>query len=114
MHISWFMSIYLTVFLTLERFHKICLNNKAKKQGTGNRIRLYLFLMFVLIVMFNITKFMEYTWNEKTVRTDYDSDDSTWNILANKYAYLMNNNGHLDFKENYPEFALLGADDSKS
>ena len=85
MHTSWIMSIYLTVLLTLERFHAICLKRLSEKQGNNKRIKLSIVVVFVVVVMYNVPKFLEYTWTSSIVRTEYDSDDKLWIEMYKHY-----------------------------
>ena len=110
MHTSWFMSIYLTVLLTLERFHAIYLNRLSEKQGNNTRIKLSIVLIFVLVIIYNIPKFMEYTWISSSIRTEYDSDDKLWSNLTKNYKYkqIVEDNGHFDFLMKYRDITELG------
>ena len=113
LNLSWIMGIYLTVLLSLERFHAICMKGLEKKQGNNKRIKLSIGITFLFVCVYNIPKCMEYSWISKTIRTDYDAGDGIWSNLTQnrKYKTLLKNSNHLKFKESYPDIAALGAHD---
>ena len=88
----------------------ICMKGLEKKQGNNQRIKLFLALTFLSMFVYNIPKCMEYSWNSKTIRSEYDAGDDIWTDLKRKYIMLKGFN-HLDFNEKYPAMAALGAED---
>ena len=79
---AWVMSIYLTVLMTLERFHAIYLKGMTKKQGNQTRIKLTMVLVIIFAAAFTIPKSAEYTWKTSDVRTSYDLLDKKWLKVA--------------------------------
>ena len=123
MNCSYMMSIYLTVLMTLERFHAVCLKGMAKRQSNKKRIKLTLVLTLAIVVSFNLPKFLEYTLKSSYIRTDYDLDESILTSAVNRlpdwkrrsyfdYDYTSPNKkpDHLAFLQSYQEIAESGAD----
>ena len=109
------MSIYLTVLMTLERFHAIHVKRMAKIEGAQGRIKWTIGFTFVLIVLFNVPKFMEYTWKPTDIRTNYDFEEREWSNLVDKAGFHYRHKyslekGHFDFFQNFRDFADSGAD----
>ena len=113
---SYVTSIYLTVLMTLERFHAICLKGIAKKQNNQKLIIFILILIFAFASIFNIPKFLEYTLKDSDVRTSYDIKDKIWteqlkkvNVNPYKTFYNLDNNDHLSLMQNYRDNMESGA-----
>ena len=113
---AYMMSIYLTVLMTLERFHAIHVKRMAKIEGSQKKIKWTIGFTFALIVLFNVPKFMEYTWSLNDIRTNYDFDEKEWtSLVAKTESYYRNkfslDKGHFEFFQNFRDYAELGADD---
>ena len=114
------MSIYVTVLMTLERFHTIGLKRLSKKQGNQRRVKFLLIVIFVFAAAFNIPKSMEYTWETTDIRTNYDLKNQKWTAILNdmwgsyKNKYKLNNEGHLAFLKNHRDVVESGVDESES
>ena len=76
MNISWVMSTYLTVLMTLERFNAIV--RKKRPAENQKKVKLIMTGIFFLTFMYNIPKMLEYTWKSTLVRQNYDLDESIW------------------------------------
>ena len=79
MNIAWTTSIYLTVMLSFERFLFFCHPNVAERFCTHGKTIVYIILIAIFAVCYNIPRFIEYKLGKIRVRTDYDpnfeSDD---------------------------------------
>ena len=87
MNLTWIMSIYLTVLLAIERFLVICWTNLKTKHYTKKRTKVALLFTFVFVVIYNIPKCMEYTWETQTIRTGKDSLISEFGLMCEEVLF---------------------------
>ena len=104
MNISWLMSLCLTVCITVERYYSVCL----KKKTENSKIKIGLIITFLVVVIYNITKCMEYTWQTNPSRTDYDQYDEKWNNLRVNLNLDLYGKSHLEILHQYPEIIESG------
>ena len=91
MNLTWIMSIYLTVLLAIERFMVICWTNLKTKHYTKKRTKVYLLFTFVFVVIYNIPKCMEYTWETHTIRTGKGSLISEFGPMCEEVLFNCTN-----------------------
>ena len=104
MNISWLMSLCLTVCITVERYYSVCL----KKKTESCKIKIGLIITFLVVVIYNISKCMEYTWQTNPSRTDYDQYDEKWNNLGVNLNLDLYGKSHLEILHQYPEIIESG------
>ena len=64
-------------------------------------------------MLFNVPKFMEYTWKESDIRTDYDLEELHWTDIQERLSSDLKVGGHLTFMENHRDITESGARDRK-
>ena len=115
MNLSWIMSIYLTVLLTVERYYALCWSRKTKSNAKKTKIVLGCILLFAII--YSIPKCMEYTVRSNQIRTDYDLQDRLWNNLFKENPTLpidLQTNDHFTLLQTKPDNAESGTYDCES
>lgn len=64
--ISQMMSVYLTIGVTLERFVAVCQPLRARSLCTVGRAQLYMLIVLIFSILYNITQFWEYYTEQST------------------------------------------------
>ena len=103
------MSLCLTVCITVERYYSVCL----KKKTENCKVKIGLIITFLVVVIYNITKCMEYTWQTNPSRTDYDQYDEIWNNLRVDLNLDLYGKSHLEILHQYPDVIESGQYSSK-
>ena len=108
MNMSWTMSIYLTLFLTLERYFALCWIRR--RTADIKKTKKIVVVIFLMAMVYNIPKCLEYTLKSNTIRTDYDLQDHIWTSIfkRNDRDYFGTNN-HFDILKSEPDIAESGA-----
>ena len=65
-------------------------------------------MTFLFVVVYNIPKCMEYTWQKNPSRTDYDQYDEKWNNLRVNLSLDLKGKSHLEILHQYPEIIESG------
>ena len=82
MNTSWTMSIYLTLFLTLERYFALCWSRR--RTANIKKTKKIVVVIFLMAMVYNIPKCLEYTLKSNTIRTDVDLQDHKWTSILKK------------------------------
>ena len=105
--LSLMMSIYLTILMTLERYAAVCWK---RTQSDPKRMKLSVTILFLVCSLYTIPKCLEYTWNSRYTRRDYDLQESDWtNEVVGKLDpqiqidYSLKAKGSLKFLEEHQE-----------
>ena len=114
MNMSWTMSIYLTLFLTLERYFALCWS--GRRTANIKKTKKIVVVIFLMAMVYNIPKCLEYTLKSNTIRTDYDLQDHKWTSILKKNPWVGNyfgTNDHFDILKSKPDETESGAEDSE-
>ena len=115
MNMSWTMSIYLTLFLTLERYFALCWS--GRRTANIKKTKKIVVVIFLMAMVYNIPKCLEYTLKSNAIRTDYDLRDHKWTSIFKKKGYATEDfgtNDHFKVLKSKPDEVESGASDSES
>ena len=113
MNMSWTMSIYLTLFLTLERYFALCWS--GRRTANIKKTKKIVVVIFLMAMVYNIPKCLEYTLKSNTIRTDDDPQDHRWtSILKNdSRARFYFGSDHFEALKSKPDNAESGTYDGE-
>ena len=105
--LSLMMSIYLTIVMTLERYAAVCWK---RTQSDPKRMKLSVTILFLVCSIYTIPKCLEYTWNSRYTRREYDLQENNWtdDVVDNlpselREDYSLKAKGSLKFLEENQE-----------
>ena len=107
LNLSLMMSIYLTILMTLDRYSAVIWQ---RKQGNPKKMKLSVTILFLVCSIYTIPKWMEYRWESRYTRVDYDLQENEWTKeVVDKLNYWLQRDynlkakGSLKFLEEHPE-----------
>ena len=75
LNLSLMMSIYLTILMTADRYAAVIWQ---RKQGNPKKMKLSVTILFLVCSIYTIPKWMEYRWESRYTRVEYDLQESKW------------------------------------